>query len=398
MADDRYSWLDEDVAECLLRGEPVDGPGLAGAERLSAALRAASAASAAPLPAVDSAGGPAGRDARGPDGRTGSCRPDASVCAGDLVGAGELPGEAGALAAFRTARAEQSRAGRRFARAEERVRGIGRPFRVGFAVVLAGCALGGVAVAAGTGVLPTPFTHRGGDPGPASSVSVAGSPGPSASKQGPDDEPPPAEPSRSPSGSAGPDSDRDDEQDQDRDTAGGAPGASASPDGGKHDDGDAGRDWDKGDGPSWGGADKAKRRQLVLELCRAYPTGTYEDGSSVEPKAKRRLERLAGGSDGVRRFCGRVAGGGGGSADSGGGSGGDGGHGDGGHLPGGGDGGGDSGGSGGSGSGGSGGSGGSAPASPTASATALPPSGTPAAPATHGVTRVTHAGHATALC
>ncbi|MFE6876976.1 hypothetical protein ACFVBK_21035, partial [Streptomyces sp. NPDC057677] len=72
MADERYQWLDQEAAERLLRGEPVDAVDdhtRSRAERLAEALDAA---------------------------RTPTLPPAART---------ELPGEAAALAAFRAARA-----------------------------------------------------------------------------------------------------------------------------------------------------------------------------------------------------------------------------------------------------------------------------------------------------
>lgn len=173
MADEQYEWLDKGAAERLLRGEPVDpvgGHSCTDAERLVAALEAAAR----------------------------SARP----------ATGELPGEAAALAAFRTA----TRSARARTRANARTRGaveqaggltgvevlepvrIGavsvphapapsagagrgrsarwsRPVRFGLVASLAGCALGGVAVAAGAGMLPGPFGEHA--PVPATSVSAA---------------------------------------------------------------------------------------------------------------------------------------------------------------------------------------------------------------------------------
>ncbi|MEU7131937.1 hypothetical protein [Streptomyces sp. NPDC046261] len=158
MADDhRYDWLDDDAVERVLRGEsvvaecvadadrsPDDAPDKAArlaAERLDAALRSLTT----PLPD------------------------------------GPLPGEEAALAAFREARAAAGapaaappaahRAGpsgvvRSFLRR--------RPLNTALALALAGCAVGGVAVAAGAGVLPVPFGRGGKEPTPASSVTVAG--------------------------------------------------------------------------------------------------------------------------------------------------------------------------------------------------------------------------------
>lgn len=176
MADEQYEWLDKGAAERLLRGEPVDpvgGHSCTDAERLVAALEAAAR----------------------------SARP----------ATGELPGEAAALAAFRTA----TRSARARTRANARTRGVveqaggpagvevlepvrigavsvphapapsagagrgrsarwSRPVRFGLVASLAGCALGGVAVAAGAGMLPGPFGEHA--PVPATSVSAAATP------------------------------------------------------------------------------------------------------------------------------------------------------------------------------------------------------------------------------
>ncbi|MEU4349914.1 hypothetical protein [Streptomyces sp. NPDC023838] len=162
MADERHEWLDEDAAERLLRGEPVvpaDDRAREQAERLSAVLRALA----------------------GPDMRQ-------TMGASAAPAAGELPGEAAALAAFRRARAEAGapsgapadtvvRVGRE-PRATRTPRRRLRPVRFGLAAALAGCALGGVAMAAGTGVLPGLGTA---DPEPVSSVSAARTPGPISS-------------------------------------------------------------------------------------------------------------------------------------------------------------------------------------------------------------------------
>lgn len=146
MADERYEWLDEEAAERLLRGEPVDvpdEPARTQAARLTAALR----------------------NARQPE-----------VPAG--VDDGELAGEAAALIAFRRAR-DRSTAGQEHDFGIVRVLPAPRPslaarlmqpVRYGVIAALAGFAFGGVAVGATTGLLPSPF-----DEGstPATSVSVA---------------------------------------------------------------------------------------------------------------------------------------------------------------------------------------------------------------------------------
>ncbi|MGW1254964.1 hypothetical protein ACWD5Q_07150 [Streptomyces sp. NPDC002513] len=160
MADKRYRWLDSDAAERLLRAEPLDA--VDDDAREHAARLAGTLAALAVTPP------PAGA---------------------------ELPGEAAALAAFRAARTAAERTEETLGRpgpayadhraadaglvrlgrsaANGRRARWGRPLRFGLAAAVAAGMIGGVAVAAGTGVLPTPF-HE--DPGPGVSVSAAASP------------------------------------------------------------------------------------------------------------------------------------------------------------------------------------------------------------------------------
>ncbi|MEU6842886.1 hypothetical protein ABZ930_13575 [Streptomyces sp. NPDC046716] len=154
MADEHDKWLDRDAAERVLRGEPLEAvhdDDVRRAGRLTGTLDALSALPSGP--------------------------------------GGELPGEEAALKAFREARAESAvdaavtaatpvnGAGRHRAGAASRPAGTrpwGRPVRFGLAAAVAACMVGGVAVAAGTGVLPSPFGDRS-EPAPASSVSAADS-------------------------------------------------------------------------------------------------------------------------------------------------------------------------------------------------------------------------------
>ncbi|WP_409470079.1 hypothetical protein [Streptomyces sp. HC307] len=157
MADEQYRWLDRDTAERLLSGEPLDAVDAAAGDQAARLAETLGALSVKPAPASD-----------------------------------ELPGEAAALAAFRKARADRDseradlgapghahpsaaglvRIGGRSHRRTPAVRGPrwARPVRLGLAAALAVGMVGGVAVAAGTGVLPTPFDD---EPGPAASVSAA---------------------------------------------------------------------------------------------------------------------------------------------------------------------------------------------------------------------------------
>ncbi|MFD5103548.1 hypothetical protein [Streptomyces albidochromogenes] len=268
MADERYEWLDRDAAERLLRGEPVGPVGehaRAQAERLAAALDG-----------VARAGGQE---------------------------AGELPGEAAALAAFRKARAtapESVTTVRIERRASAPLR-WGRPVRIGLAGALAGVALGGVAVAAGTGVLPSPF-GRGTGPAPASSVSAAVTPPPAT----------PGTTAADPDGTGGPTPDST--------TPGTAPGTPGDGNGGQG--GDTGGthtpsagpdgvtppafpDW-AGDGRPGTGDGSGDARgsgdwyRATVEACRDYRSG------SLAPHHERRLEEAAKGADRVERFCDRL--------------------------------------------------------------------------------------------
>ncbi|MFE9608613.1 hypothetical protein [Streptomyces sp. NPDC006012] len=259
MADEQYQWLNRETAERLLRGEPletVDAAARGQAERLAGTL--------------------------------------AELSADGTPAKAELPGEERALAAFRKAREQPSepaavghrdgsharrsgatrppsdaglvRLGSGAGRAPARRRRA-RPVRLALAAALVVGTVGGVAVAAGTGVLPTPFGDR--DPGPAASVSVAGTPeglfpSPSVPATGGAPSGPPAPsapPSRSPaigSGTSGPDS--------------------ATP-GGKD---------SAGPGP-WGGAPSA---------CR-----DLQDGRELGPGRGRRLVAAAGGPARVPAYC-----------------------------------------------------------------------------------------------
>ncbi|SCF96497.1 hypothetical protein [Streptomyces sp. Ncost-T10-10d] len=311
MADEHYEWLDKDAAERLLRREPVDpvgGQSRTEAERLAAALDAAARAA---RPAT-----------------------------------GELPGEAAALAAFRTA-AQSARARTRAANpqvkgyAEKtaepapdgilepvhirpasggfaphrpsssagsgRTRSLGwsRPIRFGLVASFAGCALGGVAVAASTGMLPGPFGGR--TPVPATSVSAAATPEELGSGPVTDESPsaqPPASPETGPStppadpsaptgdrgnGRTGKGEDRkgDDNRKPGGTTNGTPNGTENGTENGKQSDG-------SGNGTSGNWYAKA------LKACRDYRDGKLDDDR------RRYLEALAKGARNLDRFCDRM--------------------------------------------------------------------------------------------
>ncbi|MFE2260205.1 hypothetical protein [Streptomyces griseosporeus] len=240
-------WLDRDTAERLLRGEPLDHlapPARDRAEQLADALGALAAAA----------------------------EPNGTA----------LPGEDAALAAFRAARAEYAHQGAgRPAReqhpadaglvrigpasaAPDRARRF-RPARLALAAALTAGLFGGVAVAAGTGALPSPFDGPAA-PGPAASVSADATPGrPLASP--------------SPGGTATPDGDAHATTGPGgtRDTAGGATTGPRDPAG-------SGRPQ-----PGWPGAARA---------CR-----DLHSGHPLDDARRHALEGAAGGSARVWTYC-----------------------------------------------------------------------------------------------
>ncbi|MFE2462456.1 hypothetical protein [Streptomyces sp. NPDC059402] len=257
MADEQDKWLDRETAELLLRGEPLEG-----LESTDPATRDRAARLAAALGALSAPPAPTGE---------------------------ELPGEAAALAAFRKVRAERTDAaadapgalGHGTARGPldaglVRIgpRGDGarrarwnRPLRLGLAAALTVGMVGGVAVAAGTGVLPTPFD--GTEPEPAATVSAAASP----------DRPlAPPSPLDGVQGGSRPGA------------ASGTPGEGTARDGGGAEDRDAdGRDPDRSDG----------RRSDLAASCREV-----RDGRQLDAAHRRALKEAAGGASRVGKYCG----------------------------------------------------------------------------------------------
>ncbi|WP_406468624.1 hypothetical protein OH738_15255 [Streptomyces hirsutus] len=271
MADEQYRWLNRETAERLLNGESPEAVGPADrdqAERLSSALGALSA----PPP-------PAG---------------------------GELPGEAAALAAFRKVREERTgraagavsavpvapRAGAAQGTDVGLVRigapsadrsGTGRaprwarPVRFGLAVALTVGMVGGVAVLAGTGVLPTPS----GVSGPAATATATGPP----------ERPLPPHPSKkdAPGGVAPGEEQGEPSGDADGDTGWqDGPGTGADEDGGLAETGVKTGDLGPGNG----------RGKQIASACRAL-----HDGRKLPGNRRRLLEGAAGGSAHVGPYC-----------------------------------------------------------------------------------------------
>ncbi|MGN7141521.1 hypothetical protein [Streptomyces pseudogriseolus] len=256
MADERYRWLDAEAAERLLSGESPQAAGPPPgdqAERLAGVLRALSA----PPPTDES----------------------------------ELPGEAAALAAFRKSRDERTgqadsaphtgdgtgpggadvglirlgvpRPGRTGTPGGAR---RPRPARMALAAALVVGMAGGVAVLAGTGLLPTPFDD---------------------SRSGPAGAATPTHPSRPlispPARSVSPDRPEGDTADGGRDGAQGGEKPGRTPTGSP-----------PGDGRTAHGA----RWKLVVSACRSWHQGRPVDGEH-----RRALHEAAGGASHVAAYC-----------------------------------------------------------------------------------------------
>ncbi|MFG2658073.1 hypothetical protein [Streptomyces sp. NPDC048425] len=304
MADEHNKWLDRDAAERLLRGEPL--------EAVDAATRARAARLAETLDAL----------------------------AVTRVDGGELPGEAAALAAFRkvresgaeesgtaTSKARRARsrgalapvsslhgpvghgndananpnaaidgyAGSdvgsvRLARPDARPVRWGRPVRFGMAAALAGCMIGGVAVAAGTGVLPSPFGGRG-EPGPAASVSAAASPERPLTSPSPDI----SDTDGGRSGSAAPDghSHEPGSGDPSQDDTAARPGRPATTQ-----PGTGPRESDAADREAW--------RQRLVDACRKYRGGALSDSEQERLRAAAKRVATNKRDRDPDRFCARV--------------------------------------------------------------------------------------------
>ncbi|WP_326807698.1 hypothetical protein OHB04_16310 [Streptomyces sp. NBC_01775] len=260
----------------------------------------------------------------------------------------ELPGEAAALDAFRAARVGALRGGAVSAggpasdsasgsasedaplpeTAPEGVRGVhggsrharggdrpardghsgrraryvlaGRPLRAGFAMALAGCALGGVAVAAGTGVLPTPF---GGNGVPAVTMSPAVSPegdrsaNEAAGGAGAEEDTAGGKHRRH-NGAGGEERTKDPDGSKDsRDLAnsGGSGKKHKHQDADKH--GKPGKGGERDKKPGHGRGSDSDKRAIAAALCKAYTDG------KLEAQERRKLERAAGGRAVVQKFC-----------------------------------------------------------------------------------------------
>lgn len=242
-------WLDRETAELLLRGESLEAVDPAAREQAERLARTLGALSVEPSPAKV-----------------------------------ELPGEEAALAAFRAARTgidvERAAVGRRgrTASSDAGLVRLGRPatavpgprwgrsVRFGLTAALAVGMFGGVAVAVGTGALPSPFRD---DPTPAASISAAETP-PDRTLVSP--APSATDGSGTPTTGSGSDG-----------SSGEAAGSGTNPTPSTDDDKSV------GSGGWWRG---------VASSCRAV-----RDGKPLAPGRKRALAGVAGGSSHVSTYC-----------------------------------------------------------------------------------------------
>ncbi|MEU7238598.1 hypothetical protein [Streptomyces sparsogenes] len=316
MADDhRYSWLDDDAAERLLRGEPAwagpsdsDGGGNGRSDR--------SREEAERLAAVLGAVAEASRPAAG----------------GAADGQAALPGEEAAVAAFRAARAEQAERAQRAGRTGRTVRGarlgtgggsdthgvfrmarpsgepggqarLRRPLHMGLVAALAGCALSGFAVATAAGVLP--FGRHDGAPGPTVSMPAGGTTGERS-----------AAPRISPDGGTPPGTGGSADHDAGGGVSRGGDGSRTSPGQGAGDDGtdtDDDKSQDKGQDKGKGADDSASQGSpgtsgngWAVTLCRQYLAAESGDAAAIDAKDLRKLEKAAGSPTAIHGYCAAV--------------------------------------------------------------------------------------------
>lgn len=317
MADDRYKWLDGEAAERLLRGLPVNAR--SAAEAGAGGTEGSGGGSADPERSGEGCGEDFGEDRRGARlaaalgqlaaRHAPSAPPDEQHGGHTGTPSAELPGEAAAVEAFRASSAGVLRSaaagvpdaadlgavsgtsGRCSGRPRtggRRPSLMGRPMRAGFAMALAGCAIGGVAVAAGAGVLP-PF---GGD-APVTQVSPAHS-------GGAQDEGPRGDVRVSPGDGGSADPGEDGEHEKHRDGTSTPPGSSGT--GSSTGPRPSTSSPSRGDGGAGDALSESDKRKLAAALCPAHESG------KLSADERQRLERAAGGRKAVDLFCGRHGG------------------------------------------------------------------------------------------
>ncbi|MFI5621670.1 hypothetical protein [Streptomyces sp. NPDC051567] len=328
MADERDRWLDGAAADRLLRGEPVEPVGPAAAPRAredAARLRAALDALAAP-PAADrelpgeaaalaafraarggAAHGVPVRGGAGDDGTRHNGPGPTGDCAGGRAGAAAVgdPGSPGGSGGPGEPLVNLGPVDHTPLPAPRR----GRPLRLGLAAALAGVAVGGLAAAAGAGLLDQP--RRTGAQ-PAHSVSAGATPASVAGTDGVEPVPP-AEPrllsSRDPAGTAAPGTATDGAEHPPGATEGHPePGSGTTPggttDGATDQDGEdrreddgAGSRREHSNGTTKDRERERENRSRAVDLCRDHRAG------HLDAAGRDRLSRMARGASRVRDYC-----------------------------------------------------------------------------------------------
>ncbi|MFI6947137.1 hypothetical protein [Streptomyces sp. NPDC050422] len=325
MADEQHEWLDKEAAEKMLRREPVDpsdGRPRHEAERLAAALNAAARTArpaAGELPG-EAAALAAFRAARGPAPRAAAVSAAADAAREARTAGTDDSAESGMLAPVHIRPAGSGTASGAAGSRGPRPMRWSRPIRFGLVASVACCAIGGVAVAAGTGMLPGPFSRH--TPTPATSVSAAASPEELGSGLTTDDgtsAPPPGSPGENTASPKTPGTDRSDGPESDRsgggttekghagdseDGTGDSRSGGAEPtpsDGTGATQNPGGQD---GDGTSDGTGDTDDKTSAwyakTLKACRDYRDG------KLDAESRSRLEALAKGARNLDRFCDRM--------------------------------------------------------------------------------------------
>ncbi|MEU3754536.1 hypothetical protein AB0H17_17470 [Streptomyces olivoreticuli] len=327
MADDhRYEWLDDDAVERLLTPaqSPSADPEAEAERRLAALLRSLTPAPQA-LPGEEAALAAfrAARAERTSDAHAFAAAsasegaataahgliPGAVPSVTDTTGPAQISDDASAAAASTpTTRVTDPDPVVRIG-VVDRARGLfgrrWRPVKVAVAMAVAGCAIGGVAVAAGTGVLSAPFGRTASEPEAGASVSAlddtglatplppSGTPGasPSPGKDGN------SRPSGSPYTPAPKGGGATTGHGGKEDRPGDAP--SATP---RRDDGGGGDHGDDGNTAEHGATWAAR-------ICRDLLAAQQRPGQGVDEHDLRDLERVVGaaGADALRAYCERHA-------------------------------------------------------------------------------------------
>ncbi|MFJ3201955.1 hypothetical protein [Streptomyces sp. NPDC086989] len=296
MADERNRWLDRAAVERVLRG----GQGVPGADPRA---RAAEARLRAALDVLAGPRQPAGAELPGEAAAVAAFRAARTVAA--APGASEMAGTRGMPAPAGADTAPLVELGRIIplsvpAPAPRRT----RPMRFGLVAALAGVAVGGLAVAAGAGLLDRE-THDTAGPVPAVSLSADVSPSPAGDTAGPTQAPVRPEPLRSADGTLpGPGGGQTQGADSGAvqgfgtgtgtgpDASGGAADTDAA--GGK--DEKDGKDAQLGGASSLKDADKQTRLRAV-NLCEAYRSG------HMTSDRRTRLSKLAQGLSRIPHYC-----------------------------------------------------------------------------------------------